>query len=252
MNIVNGCAVKSGGIVYPWKILPISVPGVSITDFFFSKVEPEFPSFDAYDLQEAYLGSSRENLDCVAMSLPLNDCVILFGHYLKYVVNIKQTSVHATPVNAFEVLMEAAKKQSSSSFLPDRRNETNSKDRLDYLDEHNLKWTASEASTFGKSFLKALTDLLWYTNGQHDRFNHQSCLIPKVFRDLTVHSYMVNSGKLLLYSQAVYRCLLSDYWRQKNWKSFKTDINLLLNAITKYVDGLEQHNKRMNTSLHHL
>ena len=41
MNIVNVCAVNSGGIVYPWKILPISVPGVSITDFFFSKVQPE-------------------------------------------------------------------------------------------------------------------------------------------------------------------------------------------------------------------
>ena len=41
MNIVNVCAVNSGGIVYPWNILLISVPGVSITDFFFSKVEPE-------------------------------------------------------------------------------------------------------------------------------------------------------------------------------------------------------------------
>ena len=50
MNIiVNVCAVNFGGIVYPWKILPISVPGVSITDFFFSKVEPELPSSDAYD-----------------------------------------------------------------------------------------------------------------------------------------------------------------------------------------------------------
>ena len=48
--IVNVCAVNSGGIVYPWKILLIFVPGVSITDFFFSKVEPELPSFDAYDL----------------------------------------------------------------------------------------------------------------------------------------------------------------------------------------------------------
>ena len=50
MNILNVCAVNSGEIVYPWKIPPISVPGVSITDFFFSKVEPEHPSFDAYDL----------------------------------------------------------------------------------------------------------------------------------------------------------------------------------------------------------
>ena len=32
------------------EILLISVPGVSTTDFFFSKVEPELPSFDAYDL----------------------------------------------------------------------------------------------------------------------------------------------------------------------------------------------------------
>ena len=39
--MVNVCAVNSGGIVNPWKILPISVPGVSITDLFFSKVEPE-------------------------------------------------------------------------------------------------------------------------------------------------------------------------------------------------------------------
>ena len=51
MNVVNVCAVNSGGIVYPWKILPISVPGVSIIDFFFSKVELELPSFDANDLE---------------------------------------------------------------------------------------------------------------------------------------------------------------------------------------------------------
>ena len=56
MNIANVCAVNSGGIVYPWKILPISVPGVSITDFFFSKVEPELPSFDVYDLVLLFVG----------------------------------------------------------------------------------------------------------------------------------------------------------------------------------------------------
>ena len=49
MNIVNVCAVNWWDCL-PWKILPISVPGVCITDFFFSKVEPELPSFDAYDL----------------------------------------------------------------------------------------------------------------------------------------------------------------------------------------------------------
>ena len=82
MSIVNVCAVKSGSILYPWKIHSVSIPGVSVLDFFFSKVEPELPGSDTYALEEAYLGRSRDNLDRVDLSLPLNDCILLFGHFL--------------------------------------------------------------------------------------------------------------------------------------------------------------------------
>ena len=149
--------------------------------------------------------------------------------------------------------MEAAKIQPSHSFLPDRRNETNSKDRLynsllEYLDKHNLKWSASEVSSYGKKFLKALTDLLWYIDGQHDRFNCQSCIIPEVFQIFQGYNRPGHRKRaarnfshtdLESYCHTVYMCLLSDHWGRKDWKSFKADISHLL-----YTDELEQHNKR--------
>lgn len=259
------CAIKvggGGGALYPWKITSSLVPGISIKDFFFSTVEPKLPSSDAYSLEESYIGSSHDKLDRVDFSLPLGECIALFGHYLKYLVKVRGTLREATCANAFEVLMEAGRRQSSCAFLPDLKSENNGKDRLynsiiHYLDEHNLKWSASEVPSYGKNFLKSLTDLLWYIDGQHDRFNNQSCLIPKVFQDFQgyncpeMHGHRKRAAAnfshadLEAYSQAVYHCLLSDYWGRKNWKSFKPDVNLLLTTISKYVDGLEEHCKRM-------
>jgi len=255
------CAVKGGKVFYPWKIHSISVPGKSINEFFFSKVEPELCTTEVCSLEEAYLGSSHEKLDRIDMSLPLNDCVAIFGHYLKYIVKVS-ASVEVTPTNACKVLMEAGKRLSSNSFLPDRRNENNNKDRLynallDYFDEHDMKWSASEVSSCGKNLMKALTDLLWYIDGQHERFNHQSCPIPKLFQDFQgfncpeLHGHRKRTAAnfshtdLEAYSQMVYHCLLNDYWGWKKWKSFRADISLLLNSITKYINGLEEHNKRM-------
>ena len=54
--------------------------------FFSAKILLELPS-EAYILKEAYLGTSHDKLDRVDMSLPLCDCVIVFGHYVKYVLS---------------------------------------------------------------------------------------------------------------------------------------------------------------------
>ena len=115
-----------------------------------------------------------------------------------------------------------------------------------------MKWSASEVSSYGKKFLKALTDI----DGQHDRSNRQSCIIPEVFQIFQGYNRPELHGNrkraaanfsrtdLESYCHTVYQCLLGDYWGRKDWKSFKADVSRLLNAITKYTDELEQHNKR--------
>lgn len=50
-----------------------------------------------------------------------------------------------------------------------------------------------------------------------------------------------SNANLEALNQALYRCLLD----RTKWKKFKVNVNALASAITKYVDGFEEHNKRM-------
>ena len=42
---------------------------------------------EEFHLGEAYLGKSKDKLNAIDLALPLEDAVVIFGHFLKYVVH---------------------------------------------------------------------------------------------------------------------------------------------------------------------
>ncbi len=48
-------------------------------------------------------------------------------------------------------------------------------------------------------------------------------------------------------SQAVYQCLLSDYWEREKWIALRVEVEQLVNSVSKYADGLDEHLKRMKS-----
>ncbi len=264
-TLINCSVVRGGKVLYPWKIVCSTIPGLTVRGFFEDVVLPDMSKSvgePCEPLEAAYLGNCKEKLDRIDLSLPLDESVGLFGHYLKYLLSEHATCTRNEPhASAFEIMM-AAQRQAISKCLPDLRPETNGKDRLhnalvSFLNKRELKWRASDVESCGKSFLKALTDLLWYIDGHHSAFSRQACPIPSVFGafqgfnrpELHGHRKREHTNMsrvdLCSYTQAVYRCLLSDYWGCGKWIALKAEVEQLVNSVSKYSDSLGEHLKRM-------
>ena len=76
------------------KIHSITVPGISVSKYYYDVIRPEISSksdLTKEELQfcEAYLGKSKDKLDPIGLALPLEDAVAIFGHFLKHVVPVR-------------------------------------------------------------------------------------------------------------------------------------------------------------------
>ena len=111
--------------------------------------------------------------------------------------------------------------------VPSRISAKNRKDDLynaliDLLEEKNLMLARSES---GKRLVKALCNVLWYIDGQHETLSARSCHVPKIF--LPFQSY--NKPELLKHrkrehtnlsetelqslSSDLFVLLLNSYWK---------------------------------------
>ena len=134
------------------------------------------------ELSGVFLGKSKDSLDAVELSVPLDMAVQSFGCSLHYHVNSSRgASSHG--VDAFELTM-FSQTQQLRKFPRKKEPPQNQKDKLfndliDLLEVKQLFYSLAESS--GHSLVKVLTDLLWHIDGHHATFSDQSCAIPLVF-----------------------------------------------------------------------
>ena len=168
-GIVNCSVVRRGRVVYPWKIHSITVPGISVSKYYYDVIRPEISSIpdltsEEFRLCEAHLGKSKDKLDAIDLALPLEDDVAIFGHFLKYVVHDEDQKTREPLCSAFDLMMRV-QKEVDSKALPARKPENNSKDRLynallTFFEDRQVKWHSSEVQQCGTALLKGLLDLL--------------------------------------------------------------------------------------------
>ena len=77
MALVN-CSVYDPSekrVVFPWKIMPVGASGHTVKQYFIETISKEVNSEDSWELVAAYLGRSKEQLDEVDISVPLDAAV---------------------------------------------------------------------------------------------------------------------------------------------------------------------------------
>ena len=89
MALVN-CSVSNvttSEIVFPWSIYLTEIPEISVQDFYLAKssceVKRKYPS-DKPELDFATLSKSKELLDRIELTLPLEMAVQTFSPFLRY------------------------------------------------------------------------------------------------------------------------------------------------------------------------
>ena len=94
-----------------------------------------------------------------------------------YTVSSESTEVRR---NAFTILTSAA---NHAKHLPDKKSEVNNKARLyndiiGWLSSMNVGFTSVNRDTLGVGLVNALTDALWYIDGNHDSLADRACPVP--------------------------------------------------------------------------
>ena len=119
MALVN-CSVynvTTSKIALPWSIYSTEIPGVSVQEFYLAKlsceVKRKYPSDEA-ELDFASLGKSKELLDRIELTLPLDMAIQTFGPFLRYY--LKSINNSQIPVrNAFAIMMSSQRQLSSTN-----------------------------------------------------------------------------------------------------------------------------------------
>ena len=189
----------------------------------------------------------------------LQPCQVRFT--LKEHENLEERSTQPN-VNGLNKIMETSK----TRRLPKERNPVTRHDLLyndliKLLEIESLGWYGESYKSIGSSFIKALTDLLWYIDPHHEKLNLRNCNIPETF--LSLPQYKINSSYNLFYytgkhkKEQLKREKLEDYLKvvehfivqpwasQEYWKSFISNIFELCHNVRKYISYLELVNNDM-------
>ena len=130
-------------------------------------------------------------------------------------------------------------------------------DIIRFLSEKSCKWKNAELSSCGSGLLHALTNALWYIDGQHDVFQKQGYPIPtslSVFvnynrPDLSKHRKRERGNMsctvLKSLSSHLFACLQGVYWSRDHWKEIKPSIEQLTNSIDGYSSYLQKSCKKV-------
>ena len=72
-------------LILPWNIVPVMHPDATFSDFYSTTVARNIRE-PSRQLDAAYVGRSKENLDYVDCNLNVNDVTSAFGSFAKFVV----------------------------------------------------------------------------------------------------------------------------------------------------------------------
>ena len=186
MVFVN-CSVfnhSSNKTIFPWSIVSLGVPGITVQQFYHEKVLRCLEEQSEQELESAFLGKSKDSLDRIELSLPLDAVIPTFDPFLRYYTADRLQQLPPV-VNAFTVMMSSQKKQlqpglPGSVTVRTRKDELYN-DFLEMLKEENLLFPGAEINTSGKNFVKTMVECLWYVDGHHETLKKQSASIPERF-----------------------------------------------------------------------
>ena len=193
MALVN-CSVlckTNNKLLLPWDILSIGTEsGITIEQFYQKSIVPELEKchdVSSFEMKDAFLGRSKDSLDGVSLSVPLDSAIQTFGPYLRYHTEAKE-AVCPPRVDAFALMM-CSQRQIDQRKLPSKLVVRTKKDQLfndvvDMLKPRGLLFSSNEVASSGQNLVKLLTDSLWYIDGHHESMKKQSCPIPEAFRGL--------------------------------------------------------------------
>ena len=257
--------------IFPWTIIEVSESEHTFLDFFEECILPRIAgsSTAIYELKCTHVGTSKTLLDPVDPSLYVLPVIKSFGRFLKYCVNTAAESVSHRTLNAFDILMDAATRISSSSNTASNLrefvnpvNERNKKDKLfndiaKFLESKGLKFTSDEIDTNGKALVVLLCDILWHIDGHHHVFKQRSAEIPSVFSQFTYYNTPelskhrkrrtcnLSADLIQQHVLELTTVLHAKYWSREGWLEFRGDVFNLSLSLAGYVEYLSEKNKKM-------
>ena len=106
--MINCCVFNptKNRMILPWKITSVTMPGVTLKQFYEEKVvcQIQQSSTSSFQLESAFLGQSKSTLDQIELSICLSTAISNYGGFLKYhVIDILQDPPPTQ--NAFTILM---------------------------------------------------------------------------------------------------------------------------------------------------
>jgi hypothetical protein len=152
-------------ILFPWKIINIEEKS-TIQDLFEYIINQYISQLKEIILEkiEVYCSKTKEQTgDEVELECEISDVVSIFGNHFTYKIKIFSNE-NDLPVNAFDILRNAAKELHLSTFTFSQNPKMNDKLKLDilsYISSHKGGW-AYDVVPIGKKFIKELADALWY------------------------------------------------------------------------------------------
>ncbi|CAI2177235.1 19705_t:CDS:1, partial [Funneliformis geosporum] len=158
-----------------WKIISIK-ESLTVQDLF-EYIVNQYVSQLKEEILETIEVHCSETKEQVGDEIEL-ECIIYD------VVNIFANDNNSQPVNAFEILKDAAKKRHLPTFNFSLQNsKSNDKLKLDilsYISSHKGGWTCDVIPT-GKKFIRELSDVLWYINKCGNKTFNNRYTIPVEF-----------------------------------------------------------------------
>ena len=208
-------------------------------------------------LEKVYVGQSRDDFSIVETNHSIIGVCAMFGSFVKFVV-VLMTDL----TDEVQTLQKRPKvSESTTRGLPSHiAKEKNRKDQLynaiiDLFRERGLGWQKPE--TYGKQFIRHLTNLFWYIDGHHEVLASRACPIPVYFStfvgynrpELSKHRKRsisnLSRDVLLEHATVLHDYAMSSWIQQPEWEAFKTGYLQLIEAISAYASYLAIRNKSM-------
>lgn len=218
-------------------------------------------------MNQALVGQSKTCLNVIGVNSSVRGVSSVFGPFFKFFVEIQSQGPRAVPQrNAFEVMaaaqraLDAAERTGVPAAVSQKtRKDKMFNDLIELMKKMKLKWRNPLADC--TPFLKQLTNILWYIDGQYDTIEEKSSKIPDVFHsfqgyncpEASKHRKRTRDNlkreELSSYVLFLQEAIHTSWMQQESFADFRILIEGLRNALSGYSTYLLSKSKYQ--SLHH-
>ena len=83
-------------VLIGWEIGSVEEPGESFESFFCQRIKPKLHENVNVRLVKCYVGKSKASLDMTDPSLLISEVAVVFGHFVKYIVEVNEVVMSHT------------------------------------------------------------------------------------------------------------------------------------------------------------